>query len=376
MGIKEYTGKYNEIAGKLLESFLKAKNGENIVLSPMSVIMLLAIAADSVDGKTRDEIVQVLCEDSSYEDCLAVLKEIQEASAGSESLMSSNAVCVKKNIYASITEGYEERLKENFAGKLFSSDDIVKDVNAWVVKKTKGMIKDAVDDSMDQMLACLMNAVAFEAEWMEQYEDEDIHQGDFNNADGTVSEVQMLESSEDTYIEDDFFTGFVKPYKVEDYAFMALLPKKKKSASFLLRAVKQIDFSKLLDEATYGTVYVTMPEFKYDFGEDLTGLCKELGISTLFTPEADFSPMTKELLKVDSIIHKAHIEVDRKGTKAAAVTMEFVVAGCATSMDFKTVCLNRPFVYAIMNTKTGLPVFTGVYNQAYSSAVAKEVKRK
>lgn len=363
MEIKDYTGKYNEIAGKLLESSLKTKKDENIVLSPMSVIMLLGIAADAVDGKTRDEVIRMLCDGSSYEDCLDVLKEIQKASARSGFLMSSNAVCVKKNILASITDGYEERLKVNFAGNLFSSDDIVRDVNVWVNEKTKGMIKDAVNDSMNQMLACLMNAIAFEAEWMEQYEDEDIHEGEFNNADGTVSEVQMLESSEDTYIEDDFFTGFIKPYKDEDYAFMALLPKKK-SAFFLLRAVKQIDFSKLLNESAYGTVYVTMPEFKYDFGEDLTGFCKEFGVSTLFTPEADFSPMSKEWLKVDSIIHKAHIEVDRKGTKAAAVTMAYVVVGCAPSMDFKTVCLDRPFVYAIMNTKTGLPVFTGIYNQA------------
>lgn len=364
MEIKEYTGKYNGITGKLFESFLKTKKGENILLSPMSVIMLLGMAAEAVDGKTRDEIVRVLCEDSSYEDCLAVLKEIQKLSIESESLMSSNVVCVKKDIYASITEGYEERLKENFDGKLISTDDIVKDVNEWVDKKTKGMIRNAADDSMNQMLACLMNAIAFEAEWMEEYEDDDIHEGDFNNADGTISEVQMMESSEDTYIEDDFFTGFIKPYKDENYAFMALLPKKKKSSSFLLRAAKQIDFSRLMEEATYGTVYVTMPEFKYDFGEDLTGLCKEFGINILFTPEADFSPMSKEWLKVDSIIHKAHIEVERKGTKAAAVTMAYAVAGCAPSKDFKTVCLDRPFVYAIMNTVTGLPVFTGIYNQA------------
>lgn len=126
-------------------------------------------------------------------------------------------------------------------------------------------------------------------EWLEPYEEDDIYDGEFNNADGTVTEVQMLDSSEDTYIEDEFFTGFMKPYKDEKYVFMALLPKKKKSASFLLRTIKQIDFSKLFNESVYGTVYVTMPEFKYDFGEDMTELCKELGISTLFTPEADLS---------------------------------------------------------------------------------------
>lgn len=364
MEIKEYIGKYNEITGNLLENFLKTKEGENIVFSPMSVIMLLGIAADAVDGKTRDEIINVLCEDPFYEDCLTVLRDIQKALTESGSLMLSNAVCVKENIYTSITEGYEERLKENFNGKLFSSDDIVREVNAWVSEKTKGMIENAADDSMNQMLACLMNVIAFDAEWMEGYEEDDIHEGNFNNADGTISEVQMMESSEDTYIEDDFFTGFVKPYRDENYAFIALLPKKKKSPSFLRRVAKQVDFSRLMQGVTYSTVYVIMPEFKYDFGEDLTGLCKEFGINMLFTPDADFSHMSKEWLKVDSIIHKAHIEVNRKGTKAAAVTMAYVVAGCAPSMDFKTVCLDRPFMYAIMNTKIGLPVFTGIYNHA------------
>ena len=364
MKIEDYTGKYNEITRSLIKHFAKVKKGENIVLSPMSVIMLLGILADAVGGKTRDEIVRIIGDGFSYEELMTILKQIQEEASETGALMSSNAVCVNDTIKGSIKDGYEEHLKESFDGRLFLSADIVKDVNAWVKEKTNGMIENAADESMNQTLACLMNAIAFCAEWMEEYEEDDIHEGDFNNADGTVSEVQMLESSEDTYIEDDFFTGFMKPYKDEQYAFMALLPKKK-SVSFLLRAVKQIDFGKLFDAASYGTVYVTMPEFKYDFGENLTALCEEMGIHTVFTPEADFSPMSSEWLKVDSILHKAHIEVDRHGTKAAAVTMAVVVAGCAPDFDnIKEVRLNRPFIYAIMDTKTGLPVFTGIYNNA------------
>lgn len=360
----EYNAKYNEIARLFLERFAKGKKNENIVFSPMSIILLLGIVADAVQGEARDEILDVIGGDFYYEDLLTVLKKIQAEATKTGSLMSSNAVCVKESISKSIRPEYSNRLKDIFEGKLFMSADIVRDVNAWVKEKTKGMIEKAADESMNQMMACLMNAIAFGAEWMEEYEDDDIHEDEFNNADGTVSEVQMLESAEDTYIEDEFFTGFVKPYKDEKYAYMALLPKKKKSASFLHRALNQIDFSKLFSEATYETVYVTMPEYKYDFGEDLTGLLKNMGISTLFTPEADFSPMSSEWLKVDAIVHKAHIEVDRQGTKAAAVTMAFVVAGCAPSMDFKSVVLDRPFVYAIMNTETKLPVFAGIFNQA------------
>jgi len=87
------------------------------------------------------------------------------------------------------------------------------------------------------------------------------------------------------------------------------------------------------------------------------------GINEIFSNLADFSPFSSARLKMDSIIHKARIEVDRNGTKAAAVTMDIVCAGCAPRFDYKIVELNRPFVYAIIHTKTGLPVFTGIVNK-------------
>lgn len=226
------------------------------------------------------------------------------------------------------------------------------------------MINNIADEPFRQMAACLMNAVAFDAKWAKVYEEDDISKGAFNNADGTVTKVQMLSSAEDTYIEDEFFTGFMRPYKDNKYALMALLPKRSNSAAYLIRAIKQLDFTKLLDESVHETVYATMPEFKCDFGDNITWLCRELGINTLFTPEADFSPMSSEWLKLDSIRHKAHIEVNRNGTKAVVITWGPVEVGCTPIIEHKTVCLDRPFVYAIMNTETGLPVFAGVYNQA------------
>ena len=172
----------------------------------------------------------------------------------------------------------------------------------------------------------------------------------------------MLNSMEDGYIENDFFTGFLKPYKDEKYAFMALLPKKK-SSLFMLRGIKQIDYSRLFNEVKKGIVHVTMPEFKYDFGENLTELCKKWEINTLFTSDSDFSPMSSKRLMMDSIIHKAHIEVDRNGTKAAAATIACVAAGCAPNVEIKAVRLDRPFVYAILDTETGVPIFAGLFSQ-------------
>ncbi len=356
--------KYNEIARILMSPFAKEKKDENIVISPMSIFILLGILADAVQGKARDEILDVFSSGISYDEFMTMLKNLQSDSSKSGSLISSNAVCINGTISNSISAEYPERLKKVFDGRLFMSSDIIRDVNSWVKERTNNMIKRVADESFNQMMVCLMNTIAFNAEWMEQYENTDVHEGTFHNANGTFTKVQMLESSEDAYIEDEFFTGFIKPYKDKNHAFMALLPKKKNCPPFLLRALKQIDFAKLLHEAILvpANVTVTMPEFKYDFRTDLIDLCKEFGITTLFTPEADFSPTSSEWLKLESIIHKAHIEVDRKGTKVAAVSAVIAV-GCTPSKDF-AVCLNRPFLYAIMDTESALPVFTGIYNHA------------
>jgi len=226
------------------------------------------------------------------------------------------------------------------------------------------MIEKIADENMRNMLACLMNAICFEVEWAEKYEEDDITEGDeFTNADGSTSEVTMLRSEEPYYIENDMFTGFIKPYKGLEYSFMALLPKDE-SAESLKASLSSTDFSKLFDSKQDFDVNVTMPEFKYDFSDDLTEYLESLGILKIFSTSADFSPMTDEWLKADGIIHKAHIELDRKGTKAAAASAMVMITGFAPDFArIKYVRLDRPFIYAIMHNDSGLPVFTGIVNK-------------
>lgn len=361
MEIKDYEKDYGRITNELINRLAESDKTGNIVFSPMSIIMLLGILAESVSGQTREEVVKVLSENFTYEDLREILCEINKDLNTSDSLMSSNAVCVKNEIKDSILEEYKESLEEVYDGKVFASDNLAKDVNDWVEEKTKGMIKNAAGDSLDGIVACLMNAIAFEAEWEDKYEEEDIYDEEFHNEDGSTAIVDMLHSKEYGWIENEHFTGFIKPYKDEKFAFMALLPEKEGDINSTL---DNLDFSEFYKSAEDEKVTVTMPEYKYDFGQDLTEICKELGIKSAFTPSADFSPMSTEWLRLDSIIHKAHIEVDRHGTKAAAVTMGMVMCGCAPMMKRREVILDRPFIYAIMDTETELPIFAGVYKNA------------
>ncbi len=361
MEIKDYEKEYGRITRELLTKIEDENAGKNVIISPMSIIMLLGILAESVGGKTREEVIRVLGDKLSYEDVRDILRKIHKDCMKTESFLSSNAVCVKEDIKDSIIPDYIEKLADIYDGRLFASSDMAKGVNELVYEKTRGMIPDAAGDSLDNIVACLMNAVAFEAKWESPYEENDIYEEEFHNEDGSVVNVDMLHSSEFGWIEDKHLTGFLKSYKDEKYAFMALLPDE---GANMAKIIRNIDFSGLFMKAEDEKVIVTMPEYKYDFGQDLTGICKELGIISAFTPEADFSAMSTEWLKLDSIIHKAHIAVDRHGTKAAAVTMGMVMCGCAPVMRRREVILDRPFIYAIMDTTTALPIFAGVYKKA------------
>nr|MBQ4454639.1 hypothetical protein [Clostridia bacterium] len=138
-----------------------------------------------------------------------------------------------------------------------------------------------------------------------------------------------------------------------------MLPKKKGNLS-LRNSLNDLDISAIFQNRISTKVLVNMPEFRFDFFEDLTEYLRNLGMEKIFTPGADFSPMTDEWIKADGIIHKTRIKVDRKGTKAAAVTAIVMFAGCAPDFDIPSVRLDRPFVYAIMHNKTGLPIFAGI----------------
>ena len=356
---------YNAITQKLLSQFA-SDSDKNVVFSPLSILVLLGILADATGSETREEIAKALGCDDNAEEIIEWLTAAQKDLMKSGALISSNAVCIREDIKNKIASGYEKHLQDVFDGKLFTAKDMVDAVNRWVNEKTNGMIPQIADESMSAMLACLMNAIAFEAKWDKKYEYDDIDAGEFTNSDGSCKEVTMMRSTEWQYIEDAHFTGFTKPYKEVGYSFMALLPKKEEP-EYLHKALDGINLTKLFHSRNGEKVITSIPEYTLEFGQELNDFCKGLGIEKAFSDNADFSPMIDEWLKVDKIIHKAKIQVDRNGTKAVAVTIAVACAGCVPRFDYKIVDLDRPFVFAIVHEDTGLPVFAGVVNHLEDS---------
>ncbi len=348
---------YSDFARKALETFASG-NDKNVVFSPFSVVMLLAILADATEGEARKEILNVIAR-GIYKDLTGTLADIQNFLTDAKTFMSSNALCVKKSLENSIVPEFLEKLSR-YGGELFATEGCTREINEWVNEKTKGMIEKIVAEPMDpRFMAILMNAVAFEAKWCTPYQKSNIKKEIFTNADGCKSTVYMLKSTENNYIEDDFFTGFVKPYEGKKYSFMALLPKNE-SMEFFDKSLQYTNFITLLRSVERCDVNVSMPEFKYSCENGLIDFCKELGMKTVFSHDVDFSPFSVLPIEISEMIQKAFIEVNRKGTKAAAATFVIMSVGASpVQREIKVVKLDRPFIYAIIHNETGIPVFVG-----------------
>ncbi|MBR7084788.1 MAG: proteinase inhibitor I4 serpin, partial [Oscillospiraceae bacterium] len=179
---------------------------------------------------------------------------------------------------------------------------------------------------------------------------------------GTVQKVQMMYSNNEYYyLEDAHATGFYKYYRGGDYAFAALLPEEGLSVDDYISGLTAESLQETLSNPVSIETHTVLPKFSYDYEITLNEALKEMGMPEAFTGAANFSKMTvSDDLYIGRVFHKTHIDVDEEGTKAAAVTVVEMNDGCAMKEpEYKTVTLDRPFVYMIVDRKTNLPVFMG-----------------
>ena len=211
----------------------------------------------------------------------------------------------------------------------------------------------------------LINALCFNAKWEKEYEKSDIDDRIFTSYDGSQPTVCMLYSNEYAYFSAEGFTGFAKNYKGGKYSFVGLLPNEGDDIYELIDSLDGDKWLTIMDSKKNEPVHVGIPEFTYDAEMDLTEPLRSLGVTDLFKPAlADLSKVGScnagGNLYCSYIKQKTFIQVDRNGTKAAAITWGDTKTTSFSPEEPHVVILDRPFVYAIVDNATSIPLFIGV----------------
>ncbi|MBR4768240.1 MAG: serpin family protein, partial [Lachnospiraceae bacterium] len=270
-----------------------------------------------------------------------------------------------------VKESFLQTLADWYQAEAYGSafdENTRKDMDAWVSEHTDGMIKKMLDEPIDpRTMMYLVNALVFDAKWEKQYEKNQVQDRTFTNAKGDKKSVKGLLSDEKVYLEAEGVIGVAKQYKEGGYYFVGLLPADgSESMSDFISGLSGKMWQDLWDNRTNETVKTMIPEFKAEDRTDLKDVLQEMGMERMFGILAEFLPMAEydgESLYVSSAVQKTYLELDRNGTKAAAVTWgEMGVKSIAPS-TMKMVYLDRPFLYMIVDAQSGLPLFIGVQNE-------------
>lgn len=351
-----------------LELFKRSvNNGQNSLVSPLSVMLALAMTANGADGATLAEMETLLGGDLNIDELNEYLHTYVSRLPSDEKakLNIANSIWFRDNEDAITVE--QDFLKKNadyYGASAYKSpfgEETVKDINNWVKHNTDGMIDGILNEIPAEAVMYLINAICFDAEWSQPYNDYEVYEGEFYGFSGTTT-VELMRSSEGRFVSDDNACGFIKSYK-NGYSFMAILPNEGVSLADYIDTLEGDDLVKLYKNCEYVTVNATLPKFKYDYTVTLNDTLKAMGMNGAFS--GGFSRMGRSSwgeLRVGSVLHKTFIEVDNNGTRAAAVTAVDVVAESCEPTIPKTVKLDRPFLYAIVDNSTGLPIFIGTVN--------------
>jgi serpin B len=359
----------NDFAIKLYRSL--APEGGNIFFSPYSISSAFAMTREGAKGPTAAEFDSVFgfpAPDKGLAESFAAGAAALEAGKGSAKLVLANSIW-PQNGYK-FRADYLTKLKRSY-GAQSSAVDFRKDaeaarkeINDWTEKKTDGRIKDLFPAKSLNALTRLVlaSAVYFKGSWQHPFEAGMTSDADFFVKEGEPVKVKMMAhpgQKKRLYTADELAAVVDLPYAGGSLSMMAILPREGKSLSEVEGALSAGKIAAWRADMQERDVKAFLPRFKFTSKYSLAERLQKLGLKIAFTDAADFSGMdgTRDLY-VQKAFHQAFVEVNEEGTEAAAATG--VAMGLKSiMMDFEVFRADRPFLFLIMENRTGLVLFIG-----------------
>jgi serpin B len=332
-------------------------------------MLALTMTANGADSNTLAEMESVIGRGLALESLNGLLRDYVAAlpSTDVSSINIANSIWYddnRVNVHDTFLQNNRDLFNAEIIGENFDNvGHVIRRVNGWVHDKTEGMIDSILHDICCCAVMYLINAIAFDAEWQTPYTLERISKRDFTAFDGTVQNTDFMFSNEYSYIETENSTGFIKPYKNGHYSFAALLPNSDTDITEFISGLTEHTLQNALNNVSDEKVSTGMPKFSFEYEITMNQMLADMGMPTAFDGNAaDFSNLGSSddgNIFISKVLHKTFIQVDELGTRAGAVTSVEVNVTSGAPSTTKEVILNRPFVFAIVDNVTNLPIFVG-----------------
>ena len=340
----------------------------NVFFSPFSVSTALGMAFAGAREDTARQMQDVLglpSDQAPVPSGLSALGRDISAAADSagEHFMIANGLCLTRS-RGVVSDEYKALLRSHFDAELFEGG--LEQINSWVRDKTDGKIEKILDE-LDRLSVCvLLNAAYFRGTWASPFDPDQTRAAPFSIAPGRTATVPfMSQNTSLPIIEQPGLRIAALPYEGGRLALVIVLPDDVGGLAAIERNLTAARVQEWLGELTRApqpALQITIPKFVLRGEYDLIPPCRSLGMRDAFQADrANFSGIDggANSLYVSQARHRAFVELDERGTEAAAATaIELSLKG-APPRPVRPFRADHPFLFMIVDRPTGSVLFMG-----------------
>ena len=367
----------NRFAWSLYDT-LDEKPG-NLFVSPASISGAFALLYPGAAGDTASQMASLFGYDGVPADAFAAtqstLNNAVMADTEKTKLTVANAAWLREGsaFQAPYREAVEGVMKAKVALVDFTQPAAAaKLINSWVEDNTNDKIHDLIPPSairpgLTELI--LTNAVWFKADWKSPFKAEATQDGTFYAPSGEITASLMSQTLKQArYLSRDGYAALDLDYAGDDYALTVILPDAQDGLPGVASALTPDSFTTLLsdmDTAERNRVHVVLPKVSIEANYELNDPLIALGLGDAFTGAADFSRLIEGAgpgdLVISKVLHKTFLDIDEKGTEAAAATAIMMERTAIFIPDEDPVEFraDHPFLIALRHKPTGTVMFMG-----------------
>lgn len=377
---KSQNEKLTSFSFQMFKELASQKSGESYSFSPVSLNVAMGMVYGGARNNTAQEISKVMgflnYDDkylSEFSDYLNYLNSLEKDTA--LEFYMANKVFLEKT-YEILPE-YSKTILQYFEGTFESSDfknnfrDEEKNIKLWVSEMTKNRIENLLPiGTLDKTVKMvLVNAIYIKSAWKYPFDKARTIKKDFLSTEDTKIETDFMIQRQNSinYYDQDGYQVIELPYNTPELSLIIILPHESTSNNLASLIPTGEQYLSMCANLKLEKVNMEIPKFKTESSFKMAKHMQNMGIIDAFG-SADFSGMTKENdLSISEVIQKVFLEIDEKGSEAAAATAVIMVRTTSiapkdTKIAYDFIA-NKPFFYVLKENRYNTPLFIGQYTK-------------
>ena len=370
-GEQQVAAAANEFSFSIFSRINEQHPESNIFISPFSISTALSMTANGAKGETKEEMKEALAlphlTDAEMNQAYKDLVELLLGLDNTINLQIANSNWYRELYH--IRPDFQDILLEYYEAEVKPADfddPATKDqINQWIENKTNGKIKNMLDGIPSDAVMYLINAIYFKADWQYRFDESKTEKASFFSPAGEVqADMMFAPGAKVSYHYDEAFTMVDLPYGNGQFSMTIMMENGSgKPINEIIQTLTPEDFDSYINNADTITAEIYLPKFKMEFKKLLNEVLIDMGMGLAFGDGAtDFSGLFEEnlALAISRVLHQSFIEVNEKGSEAAAATIvEITELSAGPDPRPKAFHINRPFAFFIREKHSNAILFAG-----------------